>query len=111
MLKIIIKNSKYLLINFYNANTEQQQVDTLEDVSSMLDQVDLDSEYKLIWGSDFNFYFDLSLEADGGKPSIQFMSLSKCGSIKQRLDLCDVWRIRNLDSGRFTYRSKSPFLQ
>ena len=50
MLKIITQNSKYLLINLYNANTEQQQVDTLEDVSSMLDQIDLDSEYKLIWG-------------------------------------------------------------
>ena len=49
MLKIIVQNSKYLLINLYNANTEQQQVGTLEDVSSMLDQIDLDSEYKLVF--------------------------------------------------------------
>ena len=77
----------------------------------MLDQIDLDSEYKLIWGGDFNFYFDLSLEADGGKPSIKPMSLAKFKSIKQKLGLCDVWRIRNPDSRRFTYRSKSPFLQ
>ena len=77
----------------------------------MLDQIDLDSEYKLIWGGDFNFYFDLSLEPDGGKPSIKLMSLAKFESIKQKLDLCDVWRIRNPDSRRFTYRSKSPFLQ
>ena len=111
MLKSVIQNSKYLLINFYNANTEQQQVDTLNEVSSMLDQLDLDSEYKLIWGGDFNFYFDLSLEADGGKPSIKLMSLAKFESIKQKLDLCDVWRIRNPDSRRFTYRSISPFLQ
>ena len=99
------------MINFYNANTEQQQVDTLKDVSSMLDQIDLDSEYKLIWGGDFNFYFNLSLEADVGKPSITLMSLAKFESINQKLDLCDVWRIRNPDSRRFTYRSKSPFLQ
>ena len=111
MLKSVIQNSKYLLINFYNANTEQQQVDTLKDVSSMLDQIDLDSEYKLIWGGDFNFYFDLSLEADGGIPNIKLMSLAKFESIKQKLDLFDVWRIRNSDSRRFTYRSKSPFLQ
>ena len=91
MLKSVIQNSKYLPINFYNANTEQQQVDTLKEVSSMLDQIDLDSEYKLIWGGDFNFYFDLSLEADGGKPSIKLMSLAKFESIKQKLDLCDVW--------------------
>ena len=43
MLKSIIQNSKYLLINFYNSNTEQQQVDTLKEVGSMLDQIDLDS--------------------------------------------------------------------
>ena len=77
----------------------------------MLNQIDLDSEYKLIWGGDFNFYFDLSLEADGGKPSIRLMSLSKFESIKQKLNLCDVWRIRNHDSRQFTYRSKSTFLQ
>ena len=111
MLKGIIQNSKYLLINFYNANTEQQQVDTLKEVSSMLDQIDLDSEYKLIWGGDFNFYFDLSLEEDGGKPSIRLMSLSKFESINQKIDLCNVWRIRNHDSRRFTYCSKSTFPQ
>ena len=106
-----IQNSKYLLINLYNANTEQQQVDTLEDVSSMLDQIDLDSKYKLIWGGDSNFYFDLSSEADGGKSSIKLASIAKFASVRQKLDLCDVWRIRNPDSRRFTYRSKSPFLQ
>ena len=111
MLKSVIQSSKYLLINLYNANTEQQQVNTLKEVSSMLDQIDLDSEYKLIWGGDFNFYFDLRSEADGGKPSIKLMSLAKFESIKQKLDLCDVWRIRNPNSRRFTYRSKSPFLQ
>ena len=111
MLKSVIQNSKYLLINFYNANTEQQQVNTMKEASSMLDQIDLDSEYKLIWGGDFNFYFDLDLEADGGQPSIKLMPLAKFESIKQRHDLCDVWRIRNPDSRRFTYRSKSPFLQ
>ena len=39
------------------------------------------------------------------------MSLAKFESIKQKLDLCNVWRIRNPNSRRFTYRSKSPFLQ
>ena len=48
---------------------------------------------------------------DGGKPSIKLMSLAKFESIKQKLDLCDVWRIRNPNSRRFTYRSKGPFLQ
>ena len=52
MLKIIFQNSKYLLINLYNANTEQQEVDTFEDVTSVLNQIDLDSEYKLIWGEE-----------------------------------------------------------
>ena len=97
MLKSIIQNSKYLLINLYNANTEQQQVDTLEDVSSMIGQIDLDSEYKLIRGGDFNFYFNLSLEAEGGKPSMKLMYLAKFESIKRNLDLCDVWQIRNPD--------------
>ena len=40
-------------------------------------------------GGDFNFYFDLSLEADGGKPSIRLVSLAKFESIKQKLYLCD----------------------
>ena len=111
VLKITIQSSKYLLINLYNANAEQQQVDTSEDVSSIPNQIDLDSEYKLIWEGDFYFYFDSSLEADGGKSSIKLMSLAKFESKKQKLDLCDVWHIRNPDSRRFTYCSKFPFLQ
>ena len=46
-------------------------------------------------GGDFNFYFDLGLEADGGKPNIKLMSLAKFESIKQKHDFSDVWRIRN----------------
>ena len=39
------------------------------------------------------------------------MPLAKFQSIKQKLDSCNVCRIRNRDSRLFTYRSKSPFLQ
>ena len=111
MLKSIIQNSKYLMINLYNANTEQQQVHTLEDVRSVLDQIDLDSEYKLIWGDNFNFYFDLSLEADGGKPSIKLMSLAKFESINKSLICVMCGELGTPDSRRFTYHSKSPFFQ
>ena len=79
MLKVIIQNSKYLLINLYNTNTEQQQVDTLEYVNSMLDQLGLDSEYKLIWGGAATLTF---------LTGIKLMSLAKFESIKQKLNLC-----------------------
>ena len=52
---------------------------------------------------DFNLFFSTSLETQGGNPILKYKSLTKLIEIKETLDLCDIWRIRNPKSKRFTF--------
>ena len=60
---------------------------------------------------DFNLYFDIALQTDGGNPELKINSLSKLLAMMQENDLCDIYRIRNPDEKCFTWRSRNPFLQ
>ena len=41
---------------------------------------------------DFNLFFDLKLEAQGGNSTLKKKSLAKLTEFKERPDLCDMWR-------------------
>ena len=62
-------------------------------------------------GGDFNLYFDKALETDGGNPKLKIKLLFKLLAMMQENDLCDIYRIRNQDEKRFTWRCRNPFLQ
>ena len=54
-----------------------------------------------------------SLGAKGGNPCIKKQSLSKLLQIKEKLNLCDTWRIRNPKAKQYTFRQQyiSDFIQ
>ena len=93
--------------------TEQEQVSTWEKMNLTLQTFD-DLENKIIiLGGDFNQFLDSVLEAKGGSPVLKISSVSKLIEIKEKYNLCDIWRIRNTKEKRFTFRQKhrSGFLQ
>ena len=55
---------------------------------------------------DFNFFFDISLESYGRKPTLKKKSVAKFIELKEKFDLCNIWRIRNLKPKRYTFRQK-----
>ena len=57
----------------------------------------------VILGGDFNLFFNTSLETQGGIPILKKKSLAKLTEVKETLDLCDIKRIRNPKSKRFTF--------
>ena len=71
----------FVLINLYNANTETEQIKTIYELDQLLGDLCLDSnKKKIILARDFNLFFDPSLEASGGKPTLkknQFQNLCK----------------------------------
>ena len=104
LLEINIDDSLFVLINIYNANNELDQVKTLTDLSEILDcVVDIQNKNK-IFGGDFNVTFDFFLEAQGGKPILKIHTLAKTIQVKEKLNLVDIWRIRNPKTKRFTFR-------
>ena len=64
-------NQNFVLINFYNANTESEEINTICELNQLLDDCYLDSTKKVVLAGDFNLFFDASLEALGGNPTLK----------------------------------------
>ena len=108
-----IGDDAFVLINFYNSNTEKEQLKTLSTLEQLLDEFSIESTQNIIFAGDFNLCFNLLLESSGGNPSLKNKSISKVLQICEKFDLSDIWRIRNPLCKRFTFRKNhfSGFLQ
>ena len=113
ILKVLVEDNCFTLINLYSPNTESDQVATLTELSFMLNSIDDLDNQNIILGGDLNFFFDTTLEASGGNPTIKKNTLTKFIELKENFNLCDIWRIRNPKTKRFTFRQKhaSGFIQ
>ena len=62
---------------------------------------------------DFNLFFNSKLEAQGENPILKKKSSAKLIEFKEIYDLCDILRVRNAKSKRFTFTQKhsSGFIQ
>ena len=76
ILEVTIDDSEYHLINIYNANTEQHQLETLQNLSILLENYDNFYDKNLILAGDFNLFFNRRLECKVGRPIIKKQSVS-----------------------------------
>ena len=111
VLNTLIEDSPVILINDYASNEEKDQLKVLDDLNHILDNIDISEDTVLVWGGDFNLIFDIRLNADSGSPKLKLKSISKVSSMMAENDLCDIYRIRNPEIKRFTWRRKTPFKQ
>ena len=99
-----VDNTAFLLINLYNPNKEKDQVLILSELDNMLETYNNISNNMIVLGGDFNFFFNTRVEAIGGNPKLKKNSVTKFIELKEKYYLCDIWRIRNLKSKRYTFR-------
>ena len=59
-----------------------------------------------MFAGDFNLFLDRSLAAKGGNPRLKMQSFSELPHIKEKLNLCDICRIRNLKAKQYTFRQQ-----
>ena len=113
LMKITIGTSDFALINIYNENNEAAQVRLLQHVDTQLEQLGIDPETNIVLGGDLNFYFDKNLEAVGGNPQTKLQSLAAFLKLKEKYDLCDIWRIKHKKEKKYTFRQRhySGYLQ
>ena len=62
-------------------------------------------------GGDFNFIFDINLDSNGGNPKLRSSSIRAVTSLTNTRDLVDIWRTRNPEVRRFTFRQPNPLIQ
>ena len=72
----------------------------------MLKDVTVNQNKHLILSGDLNIFFDTTLEGKGGNPILKRKAVSKLTEIKVSLGLCDIWKIRNPSTQRYTFRQK-----
>ena len=105
-----VQGSLFLFVNIYAPNKVQDQCRFFENLNKNIEGFVVNKEHRIIVGGDFNVTLDSDLDCSGGKPF-------RKDSVKQIQDLCldfdliDIWRIRNPESKRFTWRQKNPFIQ
>ena len=104
ILEAMIDDCVFILINLHNPNTEKVQVSTWEKMNLMLETFyDLENNVIII-GGDFSLFLDSVFENEGGSLVLKRSYVSKLIEIKEKCNLCDIWKIRNTKEKRFTFR-------
>ena len=93
-----IDDETFILINFYNSNTETEQVKSMNDLENLLQNFDINPSKNIVFAGDFN------VVACSGTPSLKKKSVSKIIQLLEKYNLSDIWRIQNPSSNRYTYR-------
>ena len=72
---------------------------------NMIEKVDKECHDYVIGGGDWDFT-DTDIDRKGGNYTIWHESSTKLDEINEKLDTIDIWRARNPDEKRFTFRQK-----
>ena len=88
-----IDDETFILINFYNSNTETEQVKSINVLENLLQNFDINSSKNIVFAGDLNLFFDRNLEACGGTPLLKKKSVSKIIQLLEKYNLSDIWRI------------------
>ena len=111
ILETEINDEIFLLVNFYNANSETDQLSLLDSLASKLQDHNSTGNCKPIFGGDFNLFFDTALDCSGGNPSLKKHSIAKLTKILDNLDVSDIFRVRYPLLKRYTFNRKNPRIQ
>ena len=59
------------MINLYNANTENEQIDVLSSLFELLEEFDISPTKQLVMAGDFNLFLNSKLETQGENPTLK----------------------------------------
>ena len=111
ILQASIQDANFLLVNIYAPNVISKQSSFFLTLSDLISEQGLNaSDCKILLGGDFNVTLDPALDCLGGNPSLK-ESVKFLEDIMMENDLVDIWRIRNPDNKKITWRQKNPLIQ
>ena len=62
ILQAKIQDSSILLINYYAPNMEGTQITLLSEINDVINNLVLEEDTTILWGGDFNSFFDVNLD-------------------------------------------------
>jgi len=110
ILKANVQEQSFILVNIYAPNKTSEQSIFFQEIQNVLDSLNIEAECDIIIGGDFNVILNPELNGLGGKPKLKD-SVKIIDQIRSSFDLIDIWRVRNPDVKRFSWRQKTPVIQ
>ena len=98
------------MLNLYAPTKLNEQAAFFEEVLSIIQTTNFDTEGRIIIGGDFNVHLDAALDNSGGKIETK-STVKKIQDIMLEYNLIDIWRVHNPDKRQFTWRQKNPIIQ
>ena len=104
-----INGKEYWLVNIYAPNKEKDLANFYTNLLRKLEEIGLDENKNIVLGGDFNCCLNPLLDKKGGSNQKQKMSVIKCIlQIQSKLNLQDIWRIKNPNKMSFTWSQRKP---
>ena len=110
IVEALIQDSPVVLINIYAPNKTLEAIDFYENLRTTLLESDYDQDYKFIMGGDFNAPLSLQLDSYGSKTEKRDVVI-KIRELMLDFNLVDIWRLRNPDKKRYTWKQNKPLVQ
>ena len=106
VLDVKICDNLYVLVNTYAPTKDkcQEQVKFLDRLSLVLQKY---IDRSIIWAGDLNTYLNPEIDKKGGIKETPSQYTTDLIGVLEHYDLQDIWRIRNPDSMKFTWRNKT----
>ena len=111
MVKISIKEKEFWLINIYAPNKVNEQVIFFTDLKKAMLANNISAGDSIIAGGDWNTVQQIELDKSGGLQEAKPTVIAGIADIKSTFEINDIWRIKNPEKKRFTWRQKTPIVQ
>ena len=78
------------MISLYNPNTENEEVEVLKTLLTMVKTTDMSENTDILLAGDFNVVFNTNTACCGSNPSFKQKSVAKLIEIIETFNLCDI---------------------
>ena len=105
-----MQEQPFVFVNIYAPNKTSEQCTFFQEIQTELNNLNIEADCDIIIGGDFNVILDPEFDGLGGKPKLRD-SVKIIEQIRLSFDLTDIWRVRNPNARRFSWRQKNPVIQ
>jgi endonuclease/exonuclease/phosphatase family metal-dependent hydrolase len=107
VLKVKVGDLNFNLINVYSPSKESEKAKFISYLAQLLDSSNITAADNTILGGDWNITLD-AMDKMGGTVFQNSKAASEINTMKDTYNLVDIWRLRNGNKRRYTWRQKSP---
>ena len=106
ILDVDINTQNYILVNAY-APTKDNPKEQKQFITTLKEKLTSYQEGNLIIAGDFNVCLNPTVDKSGGRNETPSDYAKLMISFMEEFDLIDIWRIRNPDTRRYTWRQRT----